>query len=567
MKQPNMPITSFIASSLGAAGAVSAAPVAIETPQGPVIGAESADGQVAVFKGIPYAIPPVGKRRWTMAEPAPDWTNPRLVNQFGPQCVQGAPPASFTTPSGQEQGLLFWEPSSLSSEDCLYLNVYAPRMSSTAAKAPVMVWIHGGGFVGGAGSGPFYDGTALAKKGVVVVTINYRLGIFGFFAHPELSAESRSGTSGNYGLSDQLEALRWVQRNIAAYGGDPDNVTIFGESAGSWSVSLLMATKKSQGLFHKAIGQSGAYFYAMPHLKEAAGGMVSAEQAGQAFASAAADGRIATLRELTATELQAKAEALHVLYTGHLAVVDGDLFEKPVRDVFAEGSQAKVPVMVGFNADEGSGLSDFFVVAPVPDSPASYEAQVAERFGDLASRWLSLYPASDLTAAVFDAYRDSEFGWRMEEWAKAAERAGQPAYLYYFAHNPPMADTVREMPFGTGKRRLGSYHASEIAYVFDAFNQSDLPGIRREDAVMATLMSDYWVAFAKSGHPNGTGRPTWKPYSDSARDYMRFAGTAQPSSGLLPGSWELHREIDQRRAAANIPWNGGSAGLLGQAKP
>lgn len=567
MKQSNIPLTSFIASSLGAASAVAAAPVAIDTPQGPVIGSLAGDGDVAVFKGIPYALPPVGKRRWTMAQAAPDWTNPRLANQFGPQCVQGAPPATFTTPSGQEQSLVFWEPSALSSEDCLYLNVYAPRSADPSTKAPVMVWIHGGGFVGGAGHGPFYDGTALAKKGVVVVTINYRLGIFGFFAHPDLSAESPTGTSGNYGLSDQLEALRWVQRNIAAYGGDPDNVTVFGESAGSWSVSLLMATSKSEGLFHKAIGQSGAYLYSMPHLTKAVGGMVSAEQAGQAFASAVAGDSVAALRDLPASELQAKAEAMHVLYTGHLAIVDDYLFDKPVRETFAEGAQLKVPVMVGFNADEGSGLSDFFVVSPVPDSSASYEAQVVERFGDLAGRWLEQYPATDLTAAVFDAYRDSEFGWRMEEWARAAGRAGQPAFLYYFAHNPPFAETVREMPFGAGKRRLGSYHASEIAYVFDAFNKGDLSGLRQEDVAMATLMSDYWVAFAKTGHPNGNSRPTWQPYSASKRDYMLFKETAQPSSNLLPGSWELHREIDQRRASANIPWNGGSAGLLGKSEP
>lgn len=276
------------------------------------------------------------------------------------------------------------------------------------------------------------------------MTINYRLGIFGFFAHPELSAESKTGTSGNYGLSDQLEALRWVQRNIATYGGDPHNVTIFGESAGSWAVSLLVATPKSEGLFHKAIGESGAYLYSMPHLKEAAGGIVSAEQAGQAFARAAGNGSIASLRSMPAVDLQAKAEALHAVNAGQLAIVDGYYFDNAVRDIFAQGAQRKVPVLAGFNSDEGSGLSDYFVVAPVPSSSASYEAEVRTRFGDLAKQWRHQYPANDPTAAVFDAYRDSEFGWRMEEWVKATARAGQPAYFYYFAHKPPMGDTVRE---------------------------------------------------------------------------------------------------------------------------
>lgn len=567
MKQTGILMASFIASSLGLTSPVGGAPVAVDTPQGPVIGVEAPGGDVAVFKGIPYALPPVGKRRWTMAEPAPDWTNPRLANQFGPQCIQGTLPATFETPSGQNQTRLFWEPSGPSSEDCLYLNIYAPKAGTQNAKAPVMVWIHGGGFVGGSGSGPFYDGTALARKGVVVVTINYRLGIFGFFAHPELSTESVTGTSGNYGLSDQLEALRWVQRNIAAYGGDPQNVTIFGESAGSWAVSLLVATQKSAGLFNKAIGQSGAYLYSMPHLKQAAGGIISAEQAGRNFAQAAGAANLSQLRDMSASDLQTKAENLQAINAGHLAIVDGHFFDKPLREIFAEGGQRKVPVLVGFNADEGSGLADYFVVAPVPESSTAYEAQVKERFGNLAAAWLKQYPSVNPTAAVFDAYRDSEFGWRMEEWAKAAERAGQPAYLYYFAHKPPMGDAIREMPIGLGKRPLGSYHAAEIVYVFNSFSLGSLPSGSTSDKKLAELMSDYWVSFAKSGNPNGDGRPDWQKYSDRERHYMLFSETAQPSSDLLPGSWELHHEIDRLRASRDIPWDGGTAGLLGRVQP
>ncbi|MCX8499936.1 MAG: carboxylesterase family protein, partial [Caulobacteraceae bacterium] len=385
---------------------------------------------IAVFKGIPYAVPPVGVRRWKHAEPAPAWFSLRNAKTAGPACMQMTMPESLTFGPGKTQPVLYFEPGDVTSEDCLYTNVWTPAKGGEIkrAPAPVMVWIHGGGFVGGAGSSPNYDGTALAKKGVVVVSINYRLGIFGFFAHPELSAENSQGASGNYGVSDQVAALKWVKANIAAFGGDPNNVTIFGESAGSWSISLQLATPLSEGLFNKAIGESGAYFYSMPELKTAANGMESGETIGKSFGDKVASGGLAGLRALSADALlRASMTTPGAPSFGQFLVVDGYVLKRPVRETYLRGEQRAVPVLVGSNSDEGSGLSDFGVVAATPKDAATYVAHVKARYGDLALAYLKQYPATNLTDAVFNAYRDSEFGWRMEHWAGQMAAVKSPA--------------------------------------------------------------------------------------------------------------------------------------------
>ena len=560
--------------ALSAAGA-SGADLRVATPQGPLIGATTADGAVGVFKGIPYATPPVGVRRWKPAQPAPDWTNPRLADRPGPVCVQSSLPAMVDIAGGGRQASLYWDADQVASEDCLYLNVWTPT-SAVAARAeprPVMVWIHGGAFLNGSGINPAYDGGALARKGVVVVSINYRLGVFGFFAHPELSAESPTGASGNYGLTDQIEALRWVQRNIAALGGDPNNVTIFGESAGSWAISLLVANRQTEGLFHKAVGESGAYFYSMLDLRKPTLGRPSAEQIGVQFAAKAVPGGgLDRLRALSAAELQKAADQPGAINPGHFVIVDGVMFKRPVRDIFALGEQRAVPVIAGFNADEGSGLSDYYVVPPPPPTAKAYVDQVEARFGDLAPAWLKQYPPTDLTAAVFDAYRDSEFGWRMQAWAGDMSKVGAPAWLYLFAHTPPSGEAMRALPAALGSpalRRGGAFHASEIAYVFnnpDIGVGSTLPPTA-EDRRLADEMSDYWVAFARTGDPNGPGRPVWSPYRPGDRRYLRFDKIAIPAVDPLPGSLELHRLIDERRCEAGIAWDGGAAGLLATLRP
>ncbi len=556
--------------ALAAAGGAMAEELRLVTPQGPLAGEITADGAVGVFKGIPYATPPVGARRWKPAEPAPDWTNLRLATRPGPVCVQSSLPPTVDIPGGGRQASLYWDADQVSSEDCLYLNVWTPVAAATdkAGPRPVMVWIHGGAFLNGSGINPAYDGAALARKGAVVVTINYRLGIFGFFAHPELSAESPTGTSGNQGLTDQIEALRWVKRNIAAFGGDPNNVTIFGESAGGWAISLLVANRRTEGLFHKAIGESGAYFYSMLDLRKPTQGRPSAEDVGLKFArQAVPGGGLDALRGLTAADLQKAADRPGAINPGLFVIVDGVMFKRPVRDIFALGEQRAVPVLVGFNADEGSGLSDFYVVPPPPPTARAYVEQVEARFGDLAPAWLKQYPASDLTAAVFDAYRDSEFGWRMQAWAGDMSKVGAPAWLYYFAHTPPAGEAMRALPAALGStalRRGGAFHASEIAYAFnnpDVSVGSTLPPTP-VDRRLAEEMSDYWVTFARSGDPNGAGRPLWSPYRPADRRYMRFDKVTTPGVDPLPGSLELHRQIDERRFEAGIAWDGGSAGLL-----
>jgi para-nitrobenzyl esterase len=552
-----------------AAQAVLADEVRLTIPQGDLVGDLSADGAISSYKGIPYAVPPVGDRRWTPAETAPGWTGRRSAKQFGPACMQPTPPEMISFGPGTEQPLMYVEPVPVMSEDCLYLNVWSPVSTEENKNAdmPVMVWIHGGGFTTGYGSMSVYDGEALARQGVIVVSINYRMGVFGFFAHPELSAENPDGVAANFGVTDQVAALRWVRENISAFGGNPENVTIFGESAGSWAVSLMMATPMSEGLFQKAIGESGAYFYAMPSLKEPAMGYASAESIGQSFAEQVTTEGLAGLRRLTAQDLLDKTmTGQGAPNFGQFVVVDGAVFDKPVRDTFANGEQHAVPVIVGFNSDEGSGLSDYGVVAPTPASAADYEADVQARYGDLAAAYLKQYPSGHLTDAVFNSYRDSEFGWRMEYWAGLMEHVKAPAWLYYFSHATPYGETERWVSFGAEKRKLGAFHASEIPFVFNNLDndwQSEIP-TGDTDQMLAETMSDYWVNFAKTGDPNGGDRPVWGPYTSSVRQFMAFQDVAIPSVNLLPGSLELHFEIDKRRTERGIAWDGARAGLLGQ---
>jgi para-nitrobenzyl esterase len=541
----------------------------IDTPQGALMGERSPDGAIETFKGIPYAVPPVGVRRWTAAAPAPGWSGVRDATRFGPACIQGESPETISYGPGKVQSLIFAEASTVSSEDCLYLNVVAPAQSAAAPAEPlpVMVWIHGGAFVSGQGSSPAYNGEQLARKGVIVVTINYRLGVFGFFAHPELVANDPVGNTSNFAITDQIMALNWVKQNISAFGGDPGNVTIFGESAGSWAISMLLATPLSEGLFHKAIGESGAYFDAMPDLTTPSRGLPSAVSMGKTFGDMASPDGLAGLRSLTAQALQKwTAPAPGVPNFGQFAVVDGKVFREPVRETFAKGEQRAVPVIVGFNSDEGSGLSDYYVVAPAPENEAAYQAEVQARFGDLAPQYLKQYPATDLTDAVFDAYRDSEFGWRMEEWAGQMEHAGAPAWLYYFSHVPPIGEMERWVSAGQGTRKLGAFHAAEVGYVFGTTVPPSGPDRARERA-MSDMISSYWARFATTGNPNGDGAPDWKRYRFEDRQYMRFNEGAIPSENLLPGSLELHRAIDKRRAERNIPGSFGQAGLFARTEP
>lgn len=518
-------------------------PVAkVTTPQGTLLGQHVGEGAdaVRVFRGVPYAVPPVGVRRWTHAEPARGWEGERLAVASSPECPQPTlPPDDF-----------YYRPAPQVSEDCLYLNVWAPVQRD--GPLPVMVWIHGGSLIEGSGSSPAYDGTALARKGVVVVTINYRLGVFGFLAHPELTAESELGVSGNYGLTDQVLALRWVRDNIGAFGGDPDRVTIFGESSGALSVFCLLVSPLSEGLFHRAIAQS-PYLNPMPRLRDETMGKPSAEATGAWFVGELGVGSMAELRDLQADRLVEGAIEAGFQTISAEPVLDDWVLTGQVYELLERGDVHDVPVVVGFN----SGEADHFALTPgwapsVPGSADEYLALVKQRYGDLTDDYVALYPPDDLEAATLHPIRDGLNGWAAEKLARASARTRSNAYLYYFDHAPVWAAS-----WG-----VGAFHAAEIAHVFDnvRHGRDSLPRWPREpardiDLSMSDVMSDYWTAFARTGEPSSPGGPTWTPFNVHERHYMAFRdGRALPEQDLHPGVWELHEQVLAERRATGRPW-------------
>ena len=509
----------------------------ITLDQGALRGIELADG-VHAWLDIPYAAPPVGKLRWALPQPPGSWQGVREAASFGEHCLQPA----------MDVELFAVEETPPQSEDCLTLNVWTAAKTN-AERRPVMVWLHGGALVYGSGD---IDGQALAEQGAVLVSLNYRLGALGFFAHPELSAASPHGASGNQGLHDQIRALRWVRDNIQAFGGDPQRVTIFGVSAGSVSVSALMASPLAAGLFHRAIGQSGSGFaHRFPlRLHHAASddvelnnddGLASAEGIGVLIArelGLASPGAVAAMRQRDAAEVLAAWDSNQWFtdYYRQLAI-DGWLLPAPLREQFAAGLHNDVPLLVGANADEGSMLHA--VVAPdALASPAAYGAWVQRRFGAaLAPRALELYPAAaqdDVGPALAALIGDDTFTWAMRAWAKGAASGASPAYLYWFSRSPP----------GEMGERFGAHHGAEVPYVFGLLSQPDVPP---EDAALAAVMSAAWVRFAATGDPfgdaGGRALPAWPPYTPEAGRYLEFGDEIRLGSRLRSEAvalWEAY---------------------------
>ena len=489
----------------------------VGTSYGDVRGAAAEDGAVLAYKGIPFAAPPVGELRWKLPVAPAAWDGERDATALSEQCHQAPTVEGFYAQEPMAQ-----------SEDCLYLNVWAPAGEADASN-PVMVWIHGGAFIQGTANLPLYDGEALARAGVVLVSVNYRLGLLGFFAHPALSAESAQGSSGNQGLHDQVAALKWVRDNIAAFGGDPGNVTIFGESAGSISVCYLAATPLADGLFQKAIGQSGGCFAkhasltsaegtvtdtALPNQLSGAGheiGMRLAEALGVEGEGADA---IAALREQDAASMIQAINDADVVAPWRSIFVDGYLFPDQMRRLM-EG-KGGVDYIVGSTADEGTTL---FMDLPEP-SLEDWQASVGDSQGEHAELFLAAY-ADDAAASTKTAAQqmlaDALFTWEMRSWARRATAAGESAYLYLFNQAPPVAD------YG---RSLGAYHAAEIAYVFG--NGSEL--WEDADRRVSDLTQAYWVSFAKTGDPNADGLPVWPVFG---ADEVAFEIDADPQP--LPG--------------------------------
>jgi len=504
-------------------------PPVLETPQGRLIGERV--GGVSSFKGIPFAAPPVGERRWRAPEAPITWTGEREATSFGPDCIQAPYPGNS----------FFYRPARLSSEDCLYLNVWTgaepvagPGAESGAESgeegAPVMVWIHGGALTRGSGAIPAYDGTRLADKGVVLVTINYRLGAFGFMAHPELVAESENFSAGNYGILDMVQALQWVQDNIHAFGGDADNVTIFGESAGAWGVHFLTVSPLAEGLFHKAIAQSGARLDVRMALDHQTSAGPSAVSLGQDLAEAAGVSSLSALRAMPADEVIRAADQARFRSDG---IVDGWVIPEQPYDQFVGGRQNPVPVLLGFNSEEGTTLG---AGAGAPSTADAYVSRIRNTYGTLADDFLEVYPPDDPHQSTLDAFRDSAFGWNMVTWANLTRFVDQPAWLYYFTHHPP----------GPDSDQLGAYHAAEILYVFNNVHQIPA-GAEETDVRLAGQMSDYWVNFARYGDPNGGSHPQWRPYTNAERHYMQFGERVEPGKDLMPENWALFDRIMDRR--------------------
>ena len=479
--------------------------------RGLVVGDKKA---VHAFKGIPYAAPPVGEGRWKPPQPVSPWQGVRDCFEFGAACPQKMPTLFATIP---EMAIRVPE-----SEDCLFLNIWTPA-ERTSAKLPVLYWIHGGGYVMGAASQPLYDGQELARLGCVVVSINYRLGLFGFLAHPALSKESTDKVSGNYGLLDQIDGLRWVKRNIAAFGGDPNHVTIFGESAGGMSVLCLLAAPEAKGLFHGAISQSPAWMN-MAQLRETFPGEETAEQTGQRLLAGSGVPASADARQMRQLDVKALVQAAPAepgpgaplrlkpltLWIG--PIVDGHVLTDNPNTLFAAGRQHAVPVIIGNTREEMSLLA---LGTKFPADEAAYLKQLKDDFGNLAGPVAKMYPAPDgkeLKPAIIQLASDLSFVSETRHIARAHAAAGQKTFRYQFSRGSKRGFL----------QSLGAHHGCELAFLFQR------PAARDDDGEMgiSRTIGRYWINVAAAGDPNGQGLPAWPAYRLDSEEMVDFAADA-----------------------------------------
>ena len=454
--------------------------------QGLISGTAGTNESIASFKGIPFAAPPVGAARWRAPEPAAGWSGVRKADAFSASCIQSI--VTERKPWTQE----FMTHGEIS-EDCLYLNVWTPATSATA-RNPVFVYIYGGGNVEGSGGVPVYDGEGLASKGLVVVTFNYRVGVLGFYTHPELSKESSYHASGNYGLLDQIAAVKWVHDNIAAFGGDPARITIAGQSAGASAVHNLTASPLAKGLFHRAIADSGSSV-ATP------GGRTLKDQEadGVRFAEAKGAHSVADLRATRWQDIIAPITPAPTPALRFAIVTDGYALQVSEKDAFAAGTQNDVPTITGLNADENGAV-------PHPTiARDAFEKQARQRFGEMADEFLKLYPATTDEEARTSQNQSSRDQARVSMYLWALNRnrtAKTPAFTYFWTHALPGPDV----------EQFGAFHTSEVPYVLNTLSRSDRP-FTDVDRRIAETLSTYWVNFATTGDPNGNGLQRWAPVS------------------------------------------------------
>ena len=494
-----MKTTSVVALLMLCSAGVAQQPAPIKAEGGLVQG--TSENGLTVYRGIPFAAPPVGDLRWQAPRPAAKWRGVQQATKFAPGCFQGGNP-----PSGK-------------SEDCLYLNVWTPA-KSPRDRVPVLVWIYGGGFGAGSTSEPTYSGEKLAAKGVVLVSIAYRVGQLGFLAHPELSEESPRHVSGNYGLLDQIAGLRWVKKNIEAFGGDPNRVTIFGESAGGIAVSMLAASPLAKGLFPGAISQSGGSF-GPPRRTTFPGEnqkrLADAEAAGVAYAKQAGVSSIAELRKIAPDKLPA-GRGLGMAWP----IIDGYVIPDDQHRLYEAGKYNDTPILVGYNSDEGASFSP-------PRTPEDYINGVKARYGRFADDLIKAYPVGETTVpkTARDLARDAAFGWHTWSWARLQAKTGKSKVFYYYFDQHP------DYPADSPRYGYGSPHGQDVAYVFEHLNPNN-PQLTQTDRDLSEAMATYWTNFAKSGDPNGNGVPTWPAFSDANPVVMVLGPT--PHTGAVPSA-------------------------------
>jgi para-nitrobenzyl esterase len=511
----------------------------VKVSNGVIEGIRAQKSGVRTFKGVPFAQPPTGALRWKEPQPVKDWEGVRQATQFSPRCMQ-AP--IFGDMGFRSNGM---------SEDCLYLNVWTPAGSGNKDRRPVLVYFYGGGFVAGDGSEPRYDGESMAAKGIVTVTTNYRLGAFGFLAHPELTAESPHHASGNYGLLDQAAALRWVQQNIAAFGGDPKRVTIAGESAGSISVSALMASPLSKNLIAGAIGESGGITGTLPAVP-----LSQAEQAGAKFAAELGAASLAGLRAMDSRQILEPAAKGGFASVGRFPInIDGYFLPEDPTAIYAAGRQSHVPLLIGWNSEE---MTWRFLLRGEP-TRENYEKVVRETFGSRAEEALKLYPAGtreEIITSATDLAGDRFIGYSTWKWAELhSQTGGNRVYRYLYARpRPPMRRelgnaapglaggvvrgqnaAVPPMPPATG-----AVHSAEIEYALGNLSTNDVYAWTPDDYRVSKVMQEYFANFIKKGDPNGRGLPTWAAANKS--------GEGANAASVMRLDVESRAEPDKHRA-------------------
>lgn len=492
-------------------------PEQVKVEQGIVQG--TIENGLKIFKGIPFAAPPVGDLRWKAPQPADKWEGVKQTTEFAPVPMQGGNP-----PSGK-------------SEDCLYLNIWTPAKSADE-KLPVLVWIYGGGFSFGSTADPVSDGAKLAKKGVILVSIAYRVNQFGFLALPELSAESPNHVSGNYGILDQIAGIEWIQKNIAAFGGDPNKVTVFGESAGGISVSMLCASPLTKGLISGAISESGGSFGPTRPTTYPGENMKTLEQAEADGVAYLQNAGVSTLAELRAIEADKLPTGFGM--PGGWPIVDGYVIPDDQYKMYEAGNFNDTPILVGYNSDEGASFTR-------TKDPKEFTEAVQQRYGKFADALLEAYPVSESTVpkTARDLARDAAFGWQTWSWARLQSKMGKSkAYLYYFDQHP-------DYPEDSPQYGYGSPHGQDVAYVFMHVNADN-----ESDVALSEAIGTYWTNFAKYGNPNGEGVPEWPAFSDENPNVM-YLTSPTPFVGPVPSAESLEVLDDYfewRRTPEGTEW-------------